>query len=122
MTDLGVETVQSFESRILPASIWAAVAALTIVATCFAPLATYVLMVAAFGLPHVLSELRYCDERFAGRTSLVPLGIIAAMRVAGSAAILSSYDATLIELGLGGVLALVAAWFMRRWKLAGIAV
>src|SRR6185436_2196847 len=99
------------ESRVLPLWVWSTVAALTIVATCFAPLATYVLMVAAFGLPHVLSELRYCDERFSARTSLVPLaiigalvGIIAAMRVASSAAIVSSYTATLAELGLGVVI------------------
>jgi hypothetical protein len=50
------------------------------------------------------------------------VGVIAAMRVASSAAILSSYTATLVELSLGGVLALSAAWFMRRWKLAGIAI
>jgi hypothetical protein len=86
-------------------------------------------MVAAFGLPHVLSELRYVDERFSARTSILPLGIIgalvgiiAALRVASSASILGSYDATLAELALGGVLALTAAWFMRKWKLAGLAV
>lgn len=128
MTQAVDRAVQIVE-RVLPLWVWSSVAALTIVATCFAPLATYVLMVAAFGLPHVLSELRYCDERFSARTSLVPLGIIgalvgiiAALRVAGSAAILSSYTATLVELGLGAVLALAAAWFMRRWKLAGIAI
>jgi hypothetical protein len=129
MTQLGVERAARIDSSVLPLWVWSIVAALTIAATCFAPLATYVLMVAAFGLPHVLSELRYCDERFAGRTSLMPLGIIgalvgiiAAMRVASSAAMLSSYTATLVELSLGAVLALSAAWFMRRWKLAGIAV
>src|SRR5947207_15243036 len=102
MTQVSVERVAPIEQAILPLWVWSIVAALTIVATCFAPLATYVLMVAAFGLPHVLSELRYCDERFAARTSLLPLaiigalvGIIAALRVASSAAILSSYTATL---------------------------
>jgi hypothetical protein len=129
MTQLTAEITRQSDSSILPLWVWSSVAALTIVATCFAPLATYVLMVAAFGLPHVLSELRYCDERFGARTSLLPLGIIgglvgiiAALRVGTSAAIVSSYDAMLIELALGGTLALAAAWFMRRWKLAGIAV
>ena len=129
MTQVSVESPVQIAARVLPLWVWSVVAALTIVATCFAPLATYVLMVAAFGLPHVLSELRYCDERFSARTSLLPLGIIgglvgiiAALRVATSAAILSSYTATYVELGLGAVLALAAAWFMRRWKLAGVAI
>ncbi|MBI1212939.1 MAG: hypothetical protein GC190_15865 [Alphaproteobacteria bacterium] len=86
-------------------------------------------MVAAFGLPHVLSELRYVDERFSARSSILPIaiigalvGTIAALRIATSVASLSSYTAMLIELALGGVLALAAAWFMRKWKLAGVAV
>jgi hypothetical protein len=130
MTDIAAVSSQRRESpAILPLGVWVAVAALTTVAVCFAPLATYVLMVAAFGLPHVLSELRYCDERFSARSSLAPLvivgalvGIIASLRVASSAGVLPTYLATVIELGLGGVLALAAAWFMRRWKIAGVAV
>ena len=129
MTDLSVESPERIESLLLPLSVWTGVAALTIVAVCFAPLATYVLMVAAFGLPHVLSELRYCDERFSARSSLPPLlivgalvGVIAALRIAGTAGALYSSTATLIELSLGAVLALVAALFMRRWKIAGLAV
>jgi len=130
MTDVAVlSSARSGSPVILPLGVWIAVAALTIIAVCFAPLATYVLMVAAFGLPHVLSELRYCDERFSARSSLAPLvmvgalvGIIASLRVASSAGALSTYLATLIELGLGAALALTAAWFMRRWKIAGLAV
>ncbi len=130
MTDITVErAVQNDSPAILPIGVWIAVAALTTVAVCFAPLATYVLMVAAFGLPHIISELRYCDERFSARSSLMPIaivgalvGIIAALRVASSAGGFSSYLATLIELGFGAALALCAAWFMRRWKIAGVAV
>ncbi len=130
MTDITAASSERRETRaILPLWVWTGVAALTIVAVGFAPLATYVLMVAAFGLPHVLSELRYCDERFSARSSLAPLaivgalvGIIASLRVASTAGALPTYVATLIELGLGAVLALVAAWFMRRWRIAGVAV
>jgi hypothetical protein len=107
---------------------WIFVSVATIAAVCVAPLATYVLMVAAFGLPHVLCELRYCDERFGARTALAPLaifgaliGLIAALRVAGGAQLMSSYDAMLIELGVGAVIAVAAAWFMRRWRVAGLA-
>lgn len=35
-----------------------------------APLATYTVSLAAFGLPHVLSELRYIDKRFGRRIEL----------------------------------------------------
>ena len=130
MTDIAAVSSQRRESpAILPLGVWIVVAALTIVGVCVAPLATYVLMVAAFGLPHVLSELRYCDERFSARSSLAPLivvgalvGIIASLRVASSAGVVPTYLATMIELGLGAVLALAAAWFMRRWKIPGVAV
>lgn len=130
MTDTAAENTDQIDaSRMLPIGVWAAVAALTIAGVCFAPLATYVLMVAAFGFPHVICELRYCDQRFSARSSLGPLavvgalvGVVAALRIAGSSGLLSSYWATLIELGTGAALALAAAWFMRRWKVAGIAV
>jgi hypothetical protein len=47
--------------------LWAipAVALLAALAAAAAPLAVYTLTLALFGLPHVLSELRYVDRRFA---------------------------------------------------------
>lgn len=53
----------------------AAFAALAILA----PLATYSVTLAAFGLPHVLSELRYLDRRFGrriGRRFLLPIALL----------------------------------------------
>jgi hypothetical protein len=49
--------------------LWAipAVALLAALAAASAPLAVYTLTLAAFGVPHVLSELRYVDRRFARR-------------------------------------------------------
>jgi hypothetical protein len=43
-----------------------------------APLAAYVFLTALFGLPHVLCELRYCDERFSARIPKQPLAAIGA--------------------------------------------
>src|SRR6185503_7897256 len=117
MTQVSVDRPVQIVERVLPLWVWSSVAALTIVATCFAPLATYVLMVAAFGLPHVLSELRYCDERFGARSSLMPLvivgalvGLIAALRVATSAELILASTASMAELSIGAVLALAVAW------------
>lgn len=116
-------------------SVWitAAVAALvTIIGVSIAPLATFVLMISAFGLPHVIYELRYCDERFSARTSrslLTLLGLlvgaIALARVGNGMHWISSSIFVPLELGLGATLALVAAYHMRahRWlgALIGIA-
>jgi len=44
-----------------------------------APLAAYTTALALFGLPHVLSELRYVDRRFGRRLSLSYLAPIAAL-------------------------------------------
>lgn len=102
----------------------AAVISMTIIGVAIAPIATYVLMISAFGLPHVIYELRYCDERFSARTSRSLLlvlgglvGAIALLRVANGAHWLSSPVFVPIELGLGAALALVAAYWMkeRRW-------
>jgi hypothetical protein len=44
-----------------------------------APLATYTVTLAVFGLPHVLSELRYVDRRFGrriGRRFLLPIAVL----------------------------------------------
>lgn len=49
------------------------------VITILAPLATYTVTLAVFGLPHVLSELRYVDRRFGRRISrqiLLSMGML----------------------------------------------
>lgn len=81
-----------------------AVAALaTATAAALAPLWVYALSLAVFGLPHVLAELRYVDERFAARlpsslrTVLVGLLLaIAGVRVLG----IGGVGATELRLGL----------------------
>lgn len=77
--------------------LWFAVVAAalaTAVAAALAPLWVYALSLALFGLPHVLAELRYVDERFAARlpTSLRTLLVVLLLAIAG-----------VRVLGLGGV-------------------
>ena len=114
------------------AFIWVAVAVISVVGVAIAPIASFVLMISAFGLPHVLYELRYCDERFSERAPPVLLGVLGALvgtialgRIANGMHWLSSDILVPIELGLGATLALVAAYWMRerRWlgALIGIA-
>ncbi|MDZ4740444.1 MAG: hypothetical protein SGJ03_11135 [Alphaproteobacteria bacterium] len=114
------------------AFIWIAVAIISVVGVAIAPIAFFVLMISAFGLPHVLYELRYCDERFSERAPPVLLGVLGALvgtialgRIANGTHWLSSDILVPIELGLGATLASVAAYWMRerRWlgALIGIA-
>jgi hypothetical protein len=121
-----MEQVQSLHpSRFVDVGFIALItAAVTIIGVSIAPIATFVLMISAFGLPHVIYELRYCDERFTARTSrrlLSILGVLIAMialgRVANGAHWIPSSIFVPLELTLGAVLALVAAWHMRvhRW-------
>lgn len=100
-----------------------AAAALAIMA---APLAAYVLLIALFGLPHVLCELRYCDERFSGRSGrgfLIALfGLIALLvlvRLAQGASLLPTMTTVHAELLLGAALAGVAVLVMRKRRLIG---
>jgi hypothetical protein len=102
-----------------------AIASLAIVA---APLPAYVLLVALFGLPHVLFEMRYVDERFAGRIPrsalliiLALLGLVVAARVGRWAHWLPAEIALGGELGAGAALAAVAIAAMPRLRLlAGV--
>ena len=58
---------------------YAAAGAVALAAALTAPLAAYVFMIALFGLPHVVTEMRYCDERFsprAPRAALPAIGVI----------------------------------------------
>lgn len=107
-------------------AIWAGVALLAVASVAVAPLAAFVLMISAFGLPHVLYELRYVDERFSARTSAPALSIIGALvglialaRIANSTHLLSAELFLPIELGLGAALAFAAAMFMRENRVLG---
>jgi hypothetical protein len=81
-----------------------------------APLAAYTVALAFFGLPHVLSELRYVDRRFGRRLPPALLAQIAALLcviVAARACVLfgaapASVGAP-VELGSGALLALLCA-------------
>jgi hypothetical protein len=106
--------------------VWIAVAVMSVAAVVVAPLATFVLMISAFGLPHVLYELRYVDERFSARTSApalaiigVLLALIAGARVANGTHMLPASLLLPLELALGAALAFTAVWFMRSNRALG---
>lgn len=104
-----------------------AVAAVSAAAATVAPLATYAFTLAAFGLVHVLSELRYVDRRFSPRLPfgltaawLGIIGLIVLLRVVRMTSDTPWPHAAGIELalvcalGLGAMLALRAAAWPRR--------
>jgi hypothetical protein len=81
-----------------------------------APLAAYTTALAFFGLPHVLSELRYVDRRFGRRLSfsfLAPIAALLAVIVAARACVVFGVAPAEIgapvELCAGAMLALVCA-------------
>lgn len=91
-----------------------AAALATAVASALAPLWVYALSLAVFGLPHVLAELRYVDERFAARvpsalrTTLgVLLLAIAGVRVLGLGGIGGTGPRLGLELAFGATLVAV---------------
>ena len=109
----------------LPA-LWVTVSVISVAAVAVAPIAAFVLMISAFGLPHVLYELRYVDERFSARISPAPLAaigalvaLIAAARIANGMHIIMGDVFLWIELGLGAALALTATALMRHNKPLG---
>ncbi len=93
----------------------AAAAALIVAAFALAtaaPLATYTLALAIFGLPHVLSELRYVDYRFAPRIDatrkavfVACLGGIVLGRLAFSADLVAAWQTVTLELMLNAGMA-----------------
>lgn len=91
----------------------AALGLATAAAAASAPLWVYALSLAAFGLPHVLTELRYVDERFTLRTTarvrrglVLLLLAIVGVRLAGLAGVGTTPARIGFELGLGVVLVL----------------
>lgn len=119
--------IDSSSSRL--AALWIAVSIVSVASVAIAPIAAFVLMISAFGLPHVLYELRYVDERFSARMSAQPLAaigalvaLIAAARIANGLHILMGDAFLWIELGLGAVLALTATALMRHNKPLGAVI
>ena len=93
------------------------------------PLAVYTLTLAAFGLPHVLSELRYVDRRFCGKLRsglLARFGIlllaIVGVRTASVFHLAPSSFTLPAELGLVALLALSVAGNTARQKISATAI
>ena len=107
-------------SRLRLALLAAVVPAAAIAAVLW-PLWTYALTLALFGLPHVLVELRYVDERFAARlprrfaTFLVGgLGAVVLLRMCALGDVGTSVGRATLELLCGAVLVASAALLMAR--------
>jgi hypothetical protein len=106
------------------------VAALLLLAPAVAaPLAVYTITLAVFGLPHVLSELRYVDRRFGRHLApalLVRLGALLALIVAARTAtvfqLLPAQIDVVFELSLVVLLALSVAVGGWPQKVAAVAV
>lgn len=121
------------ESALAPIPFWpwgyVATGALALTAALAAPLAAYVFMIALFGVPHVLSELRYCDERFSARAPrrallaiCAILSVLAGARIAEGFGFLAGSIAVPLELSLGVALTAVATWCMpKRYLLGAVA-
>lgn len=92
------------------------------------PLATYTLSLAAFGLAHVVAELRYVDRRFGRRLGqalarrlVIGLVGIALVRAAWLTGGLAHAHAIVVELALGlGLVALVLPKLVRGRPWAGV--
>ncbi len=111
------------------ALIWAGVSVIAVVSVVIAPIAAFVLMISAFGLPHVLYELRYVDERFSARTPRQALAIIGGLvalialgRIANGLHWLMGDPFIWYEFSLGALLAFTAAAFMRENRLLGAVI
>ena len=111
------------------ATIWILAAMVSVAAVVVAPIAAFVLMISAFGLPHVLYELRYCDERFSARAPAralwiigALLAVIAAARIGNGAHLIPAAVFVPIELSFGAALAFTAAYFMRANRVLGAVI
>ena len=99
--------------------------ALGVVATLLAsvawPLLVYSVSLAVFGLAHVLSELRYVDERFGARLGrrlvgrlVALLGLVVILRILRMGDVIGVQDWRMAELAVVGILAaLVIPWLRR---------
>lgn len=107
----------------------AAAVPVTAIAAVQAPLWTYALSLALFGLPHVLAELRYVDERFTARLLrpvrlglALPLAAIVGLRTLAAAGTGTTWPRTAVELGLGCLLVAATLPVLRRVRQAPVAV
>lgn len=108
----------------LRAAAAAAAVALVALAAAQAPLWVYAVSLALFGLPHVLVELRYVDERFSGRLPRGALGWLGAALLAivavRTVAFAGGGALVRTELLLGaGLVAIAAALAIARASAAG---
>ncbi len=110
-------------------AIWLSATVVSVAGVVVAPIATFVLMISAFGLPHVLYELRYCDERFSARVPAralwiigALLAVIAAARIGNGAHLIPAAVFVPIELSFGAALAFTAAYFMRENRVLGAVI
>jgi hypothetical protein len=101
---------------LVPALIAVGTLALAVLAVAF-PLATYAVSLALFGLPHVVSELRYVDLRFSERygrgfMGAVGVGLLAVVltRVATLSGVMDKGIGVALEMGLASLLVLPVAW------------
>lgn len=120
---------RSTQTELSLVAIWSVVAVVSVVASAIAPIVAFVVMISAFGLPHVIYELRYCDERFSSRSPQVLTGVLGALvglialgRIANGAHWLTGPFFVPLELGLGATLALVAAYWMRERRWLGVVI
>lgn len=101
----------------------------TAAAAAWAPLWTYALSLALFGLPHVLVELRYVDERFAARLPQRTLGWLAfglcgivGLRLAALGGLGTGSGRASLELLLGAALVGLALPLLRGHRSRPLAV
>lgn len=105
-------------------SLWAGSIVVSGLAVMLAPLATFVILLGVFGLAHVLTELRYVDDRFARRLPrltwhavIAGVAAIAAVRVASMTGLAPVNLAIAVEVGIGAGLAALAASLVPRHKM-----
>lgn len=108
--------------------------AVALVLFCFlvsvaAPLASYLVAVAVFGLVHVGAELRFVDRAFAGRLPArfvagvaTPVALALTARMAGQIGWSRPAVTIALELACGALMALVAVATMRHRRAAGAAI
>jgi hypothetical protein len=107
------------------APLWAGAGVLAFAAVTVAPVATFLVLIVGFGLLHVLAELRYVDQRFAGRFDrrwlwlmLGLVGCIAAIRAALYQGVIPYGAGIAAETVFGCALALLGMIMLKRHRLA----
>lgn len=106
-------------------TVWSGVGCVLLAAVLAAPLATYAILLALFGLVHVITELRYVDQRFGPRIGLrllpwIAAGLAAAVVARGLsvAGVIPRFDALTLELAAGLAIAAAAVVVARRHRAA----